>query len=51
MLDALTQAIAAESKNGEMTAAATQCGLGAPEVAGTMIEALGRAQPIAVAGK
>jgi EAL and modified HD-GYP domain-containing signal transduction protein len=51
MRDALTLAIAVESENGEMTAAAAQCGLDAPEVVGTMIEALGWAQLIATAGK
>lgn len=51
MHDALALAIAVESENGEMTAAAAQCGVGAPEVVGTMIEALGWAQLIATAGR
>ncbi|MDO8988523.1 MAG: HDOD domain-containing protein [Sideroxyarcus sp.] len=50
MHDALALAIAVESDKGDMTAAAAQCGLGAPEVVGTMIEALGWAQLIATAG-
>lgn len=48
MHDAL--AIALESGNGEMEAAAAQCGLEAGEVAGMMIEALAWAQEIVSVG-
>lgn len=51
MRDALALAVAVESEKGEMHSAAAQCGLAAPEVVGTMIEALGWAQLIATAGK
>jgi EAL and modified HD-GYP domain-containing signal transduction protein len=46
LYDALALAVAVESDNGEMEAAAAQCGLEAAEVAGMMIEALAWAQEI-----
>jgi EAL and modified HD-GYP domain-containing signal transduction protein len=46
MYDALALSVALESGNGEMDAAAAQCGLAADEVAGMMIEALAWAQEI-----
>jgi EAL and modified HD-GYP domain-containing signal transduction protein len=46
MRDALTLAIAVESENGDMAAAAAQCGVDASEVAGMMIEALAWSQKI-----
>jgi EAL and modified HD-GYP domain-containing signal transduction protein len=49
--DALTLAIAAESESGDMAAAAARCGVDAPQVVGTMIEALGWAQLIATVNK
>jgi len=51
MHDALTLAITAESQGGDMAAAATSCGVDAPLVVGTMIEALGWAQLIATVNK
>lgn len=50
MHDALALAVALESGNGEMEAAAAQCGLEAGEVAGMMIEALAWAQEIVSVG-
>lgn len=47
MHDALTLAIAVESGDGEMAAAAAQCDVDASEVAGMMIEALAWSQQIA----
>lgn len=46
LYDALALAVVLESDNGEMEAAATQCGLEAAEVTGMMIEALAWAQEI-----
>lgn len=46
LYDALALAVALESDNGEMEAAAAQCGLEAAEVTGMMIEALAWAQEI-----
>lgn len=51
MHDALTLAIAAESEGENMAAAAGNCGVDAPQVVGTMIEALGWAQLIATVNK
>ncbi len=50
MRDALTLAIAVESGNGEMAAAAARCDVDASEVAGMMIEALAWSQQIAAVG-
>jgi EAL and modified HD-GYP domain-containing signal transduction protein len=51
MHDALKLAIAVESEGDEMVAAAARCGVDAPLVVGTMIEALGWAQLIATVNK
>jgi EAL and modified HD-GYP domain-containing signal transduction protein len=51
MHDALRLAIAVEAEDGETTAAAARCGVDAPLVVGTMIEALGWAQLIATVNK
>lgn len=51
MHDALMLAISAESESGDMAAAAAHCGVDAPLVVGTMIEALGWAQLIATVNK
>jgi len=50
LYDALALAVAVESDNGEMEAAAAQCGLEADEVTGMMIEALAWAQEIVAVG-
>lgn len=51
MRDALMLAIAVESEGDDTVAAAARCGVDAPLVVGTMIEALGWAQLIATANK
>lgn len=51
MRDALMLAIALESGNGEIIAAAAQCVVDASEVAGIMIEALAWSQQIAAVGE
>ncbi|BCK87951.1 cyclic di-GMP phosphodiesterase CdgJ [Sideroxyarcus emersonii] len=51
MRDALMLAVAVESGEGEMAAAAAQCDVDAAEVAGLMIEALAWAQQIAAVGE
>jgi EAL and modified HD-GYP domain-containing signal transduction protein len=51
MHDALMLAIAVESEEGDMAAAAAQCDLDAAKVAGMMIEALAWSQQIAAVGE
>ena len=51
MHDALTLAIAVESGEGDMAAAAARCDVDAAEVAGMMIEALAWSQQIAAVGE